>query len=284
MAERTAPPARWSDLTTRILSALVMLALAGGALFGGVALWSLFVLAVYALMLRELAGLCDPALPGIRRWMLALLPVTVAAVLLVVLGAARADAPELLPAGLRTRDLFIVALLPLAMGVFFLGRGRALWLAYGLLLAGAAITLVTLRAGNGPLPILLLVGIVMISDIAGYFAGRALGGPKFWPRISPKKTWSGTIAGWIGAAIFGAVAGAAVLGIGPWMGVPLAVVLAFAGQMGDIIESWMKRRVGVKDASALIPGHGGVLDRLDALVAVAALAGGVLWLIPQLSA
>ena len=112
--------------------------------------------------------------------------------------------------------------------------------------------------------ILWLVAVVVASDVLGYFAGRMLGGPKFWPAISPKKTWSGTVAGWIGAALVGLVV---VLTTGAgWALVPLSALVAFAGQMGDIAESWVKRRAGVKDASALIPGHGGVLDRFDALI------------------
>ena len=117
----------------------------------------------------------------------------------------------------------------------------------------------------------------MATDIVGYFAGRIFGGPKFWPRFSPKKTWSGTVAGWIGAGIFGALVGPGLLGVSWWACGLGAVVLSFAGQMGDIVESALKRRAGVKDSSSLIPGHGGVLDRLDALVAVAALAGVASW-------
>ncbi|MCB1346467.1 MAG: phosphatidate cytidylyltransferase, partial [Rhodobacteraceae bacterium] len=87
---------------------------------------------------------------------------------------------------------------------------------------------------------------------------------------SPKKTWSGTVAGWLLAALVG-WGFAAALNLG-WVLVPLSALLAFAGQMGDIAESAIKRRTGVKDSSALIPGHGGVLDRFDAMIAVAALA------------
>ena len=98
----------------------------------------------------------------------------------------------------------------------------------------------------------------------GYFAGRQIGGPLFWPAISPKKTWSGTIAGWLGAAVLGA-------GFALWQGkgwglVYISPLVAMAGQTGDIVESLIKRRAGVKDTSRLIPGHGGVLDRFDALI------------------
>ena len=98
----------------------------------------------------------------------------------------------------------------------------------------------------------------------GYFAGRSLGGPKFWPAISPKKTWSGTVAGWVGAALVGL--GFVVFTGAGWGLIVLSPLVSFAGQMGDIAESWIKRRTGVKDSSRLIPGHGGVLDRFDALI------------------
>jgi phosphatidate cytidylyltransferase len=120
--------------------------------------------------------------------------------------------------------------------------------------------LVSLRIGVGIEAVVWLVGVVILCDIGGYFAGRMLGGPKFWPAISPKKTWSGTAAGWICAAIWGFAFGGIGLAI-------VSIVIAFAGQLGDILESYLKRRAGIKDSSNLIPGHGGVLDRFDALVA-----------------
>ena len=109
--------------------------------------------------------------------------------------------------------------------------------------------------------------MVVISDVAGYFAGRMLGGPKFWPRVSPKKTWSGTVAGWVAAALIGLLfrsftnAGPDL----PW----ISVALSLASQMGDIAESALKRKMGVKDSSALIPGHGGLFDRFDGLLGAA---------------
>ena len=119
--------------------------------------------------------------------------------------------------------------------------------------------LVSLRINVGIEAVIWLVGVVILSDIGGYFAGRMIGGPKFWPAISPKKTWSGTAAGWICAAIWGFAFGGFGLAV-------LSIVIAFAGQLGDILESWLKRRAGIKDSSNLIPGHGGVLDRFDSLV------------------
>ncbi|HVG47023.1 MAG TPA: phosphatidate cytidylyltransferase, partial [Rubellimicrobium sp.] len=124
--------------------------------------------------------------------------------------------------------------------------------------------LVTFRLDYGFFWLLWLIGVVVMTDIAGYFAGRLIGGPKFWPRVSPKKTWSGTIAGWVGAALIGLVFNS-VAHVGAEI-VPLSVLLSIASQWGDIAESALKRRMGVKDTSALIPGHGGLFDRFDALL------------------
>ncbi len=167
----------------------------------------------------------------------------------------------------------LLALPPLAM-LLIARQLRIAAALYSLLILLAGIALISMR-GQGLQAIFWLVAVVVISDVLGYFAGRAFGGPKFWPAISPKKTWSGTVAGWIGALAFGV----AVLGFDTASPVVLVIfpLIAFAGQMGDILESWFKRRCGVKDSSNLIPGHGGVLDRFDALLAaavtLAALAG-----------
>jgi phosphatidate cytidylyltransferase len=134
----------------------------------------------------------------------------------------------------------------------------------------------------GPVAILWMFAVVWLTDIAAYFAGRRFGGPKLWPAVSPKKTWSGFLGG-LAAAV---AAGGAVVLIARRFGweapVPLgAVVLAsalasVASQLGDLGESALKRRFGAKDSGALIPGHGGVMDRLDGFWAVAALMGLVL--------
>jgi phosphatidate cytidylyltransferase len=105
-----------------------------------------------------------------------------------------------------------------------------------------------------------------------------LGGPKFWPAISPKKTWSGTVAGWLGAVAVGYGFWAA--GFGAWHLLWASPFVAFAGQMGDIAESAIKRRTGVKDSSNLIPGHGGLLDRFDALAFAAITTAALHVLVP----
>jgi phosphatidate cytidylyltransferase len=110
-----------------------------------------------------------------------------------------------------------------------------------------------------------------VTDIGGFFAGRGIGGPKLWPRISPKKTWAGAVGGF--AASLVVAAGFAAFGLGK--SVPLLLTgaaLSIVSQLGDLFESAVKRRFGVKDSSNLIPGHGGLMDRLDGFVAAVVLA------------
>jgi phosphatidate cytidylyltransferase len=126
--------------------------------------------------------------------------------------------------------------------------------------------------------ILWLFCVIWATDICAYFTGRTLGGPKLAPRASPNKTWSGLAGGVVGAAAVG-VATAMILGQGSVVALAaFSGALAVAGQGGDIAESAIKRRFGVKDSSKLIPGHGGVMDRVDGLVAAAVVALAVGWL------
>ena len=145
--------------------------------------------------------------------------------------------------------------------------GRAVAGACLALILLAGLGLMSLRAEFGALWVLWLVALVVGSDVAGYFAGRSFGGPKLWPRVSPKKTWSGTVAGW-GVAVAIALAFMPPLGAGAGL-IVASILITMAGQVGDIAESAIKRHADVKDSSNLIPGHGGVMDRFDALVAAA---------------
>lgn len=115
----------------------------------------------------------------------------------------------------------------------------------------------------GTFGVIILAVLVILSDVAGYIIGRAVGGRKFWPAISPKKTWSGIIAGWVLAALFGYIL---IQNLGNIFLVPICISVVIGAQLGDIAESWVKRRTSVKDSSNLIPGHGGVLDRFDGFI------------------
>lgn len=156
------------------------------------------------------------------------------------------------------------------------GAGRRLWALSGALYCGLpAVALVWLRGddGAGLFLMLLLMLVVWATDIGAYAAGRTIGGPLLMPAVSPKKTWAGLIGGMLCAAVVGALANG-FTAFGPHaqfnVGLPLgAAVLAVVAQAGDLFESWVKRRWGVKDSSNIIPGHGGVLDRVDGLLSVA---------------
>jgi len=253
-----APPnpstGKWGDLVPRVGSAIVMVAFGASALWAGGAWYSGMILLVVALMLWELLRMAAPENSA-------------AAVQAALLGAGALAALVFLPA-VFLFPVLIAAVLVISGG----SKARKRWVipfSAGIILAG--LSLIQLRSVAGLSWVLWLVGIVVATDIAGYVAGRMIGGPKFWPRFSPKKTWSGTIAGWICAALISW--GFATEFDLPMVMVLGGVVMSFASQMGDIAESALKRMTGVKDSSNLIPGHGGVMDRFDGMMAAALLAG-----------
>jgi phosphatidate cytidylyltransferase len=137
----------------------------------------------------------------------------------------------------------------------------------------AASALLWLRADpiTGRANLLFLLLLIWASDIGAYLAGRLIGGPRLAPLISPGKTWSGAAGGIAAALAVGWGAVCITTGTLAWATV-VALILCIVGQLGDLAESWAKRRFGVKDSGTIIPGHGGLLDRLDALLAVAPFA------------
>jgi phosphatidate cytidylyltransferase len=165
-----------------------------------------------------------------------------------------------------------VAVVVLALGLVLVtavAAGRRVWVAAGFVYAsGAELASVLLRldASEGWHALVLVFLVVWASDIGGYVAGRSLGGPKLAPRISPNKTWAGAIGGF--AASLAAAAAWSFAGAGGLSAMlALAAVLSVVSQLGDLLESAVKRHFGVKDSSHIIPGHGGLLDRLDGYVA-----------------
>lgn len=148
-------------------------------------------------------------------------------------------------------------------------RGLGGWLPGGIVYAGlSALSLASIRGSDsaGLKAMLVIFAIVWATDILAYFVGRAIGGPKLAPRISPGKTWSGAIGGTVAALVFGLGAIALAGGSVSARTALLIVALSVFSQIGDLFESFIKRRFGVKDSSRLIPGHGGVMDRVDGLV------------------
>ncbi len=155
---------------------------------------------------------------------------------------------------------------------------RGIWLAAGAGYVGlAAFMLTVLRTHNETaFWAVLVVAAVMATDIGAYFAGRTIGGPKIAPLISPSKTWSGLLGGMTAAAatVFGAFHFVDEVPFSmAWMTLLTGALIALIAQAGDFFESWMKRRAGVKDSGRLIPGHGGLFDRLDGLLAVCFVLG-----------
>ncbi len=244
---------KWEDLKTRSLSALVMIAVGALDIWVGGGWFLALIAMVCGLMIWELVRMLAPSAPLIAKGLGVLASCAVAVAILVPTFAG------------------VLALIaPVVAGAILLRAQRLVYVLYAPVIMLAAYALVSARAlEEGITWLVWLLLVVVVTDIAGYFAGKAFGGPKFWPSISPKKTWSGTAAGWAGAALVGA-AFVPLTEAGPLL-VVVSILTSFASQMGDIAESAIKRRMGVKDSSRLIPGHGGVLDRFDGLIGAAML-------------
>jgi len=154
-------------------------------------------------------------------------------------------------------------------------REARMWSGAGLLYASLAFVPAAMLREDpkfGFTAIVWLYAVVWLTDIAAYFFGRFIGGPKLAPLISPKKTWSGALGG----TLFGVLGGVAVATLAnarfAFMSIVIALIISAVSQTGDIFESFVKRKFGKKDASGILPGHGGVMDRIDGFVAAAAIA------------
>ena len=245
------------NLVTRVVVALVLaplallIAWAGGPLW--IALVALATIGLYVEWLMIVGGAGDT-------WTVAA-GVGALAVSGLALAFGRAD----------------YALVVLAVGVaavIVTARHQRLWSVVGFCYAVAAelaSVLVRVDGAYGFIALIFVLLVVWATDSGGYFAGRGIGGPKLWPRVSPKKTWAGAVGGLAGS--LAVAAGFAAFGFGKMA--PLLLLGAFlsiVSQLGDLFESAVKRRFGVKDSSQIIPGHGGLLDRLDGFVAAIVLA------------
>ena len=261
-----------SGLRTRIMSALVLAPIALGLTYLGGAAFNGMLLLAAVLMAYEWNRLCCGG-------------TTAAGALIIVAMLAGVGAAAAGLAGIALGVTLIAAGLAFAITAALSGMSqrRPLWLAAGVVyIALPCIAVIWLRAapGNGLAIILWLLAVIWATDIGAYFAGRGIGGPKLAPRISPQKTWAGLAGGMIAAGAVGATA-AIVL---DWPNAPgvilFSIGLAVIAQGGDLMESAIKRAFKVKDSGSLIPGHGGLLDRLDGLmtaapsVAAVALIGG----------
>ncbi|WP_433995958.1 phosphatidate cytidylyltransferase [Bradyrhizobium tropiciagri] len=245
------------NLVMRVVAALVLAPVAIAlAYLGGIA-WSLLATVVAVGLYVEWL-----VVTGLGRELRVVVPGALALLLAgLCLMAGRIDA---------ALDMLLVGVVAVALtsGV------RRSWAIAGLLYAAAAeIASVLLRndPAKGFAALMFVLLIVWVTDIGGYFAGRSIGGPKLWVRVSPKKTWAGAIGGFVASLVVAAGFAAFEIGTtGPLL--VLGAVLSVVSQLGDLFESAVKRRFGVKDSSHIIPGHGGLLDRLDGFVAAVIVA------------
>jgi phosphatidate cytidylyltransferase len=176
--------------------------------------------------------------------------------------------------GVVVLGAFTVAAMSAALPAAHRGDVSARWPAAGAIYAGIVLICpIVLRRDPelGVAAVLFLFATVWATDIFAYLVGSTLGGPLLWRRVSPKKTWAGAIGGSAGGIAAGSAVAYASAGTQPLVAGVLALILSIAAQLGDLLESWVKRRFGAKDTSTLIPGHGGVMDRVDGLL-LAALA------------
>ena len=243
----TARPSAWRDLKARLISALVLVIVAGTAIGLGGWFYKALVLAAMVGMAAEAGVLFGLAS---RSWRGSLYMLWAAGAWL----AAATGRWEAIPAFCISALVF-GAPLCLIMCIIVLAGNALLWL-----------------RPEGVLPVLFVICVVVASDSCAYLTGRMIGGPKLAPRISPGKTWSGSVGGLVGALACGTLI-ATYAGQG---GVATAAlwgaVLGIVAQAGDLAESGMKRALGVKDSGTLLPGHGGLLDRFDGLVFAAPVA------------
>ncbi|WP_295311683.1 phosphatidate cytidylyltransferase [Roseobacter sp.] len=238
---------KWSDLAIRMGSGAAMVVLGLLGVWVGGHLFHVMVALICGLMVWELVRMVHPDAPPVA---LQLGGLAGAATLLAIY----------LPLGFALP----VLLAPALVGFGQLAAYRTIFMVFTGMVLLAGFGMMQVRDDMGFVWMLWLVLVVVATDVVGYFAGRTIGGPKFWPRVSPKKTWAGTGFGWVGAALVGYLFMSRT-GVGPQL-VGVSVAVSMASQMGDIAESAIKRRVGVKDSSNLIPGHGGLLDRFDGML------------------
>lgn len=251
----TAEPRKFRNLAKRTATALVLIAVALAALYAG--RWSFWLLAA----LLAVAMIVEWAwLMGVVRWKTAVAALAVAALMVFIHPSLRLiDETALMAlAGAALAGSLLTISLRVGMGIFYVGL--------------ATVAIVFLREQEGLVLTLWTLAIVWGTDIAAYFTGKLIGGPKLAPKLSPNKTWAGLIGG-IAAATAVSAAFVAETEL-PETLIPFAALLAIVAQSGDVYESWLKRRAGVKDSSNLFPGHGGALDRLDGLMPVAICVAG----------
>ncbi len=259
------PSSRWNDLSLRVITGGALLALGLAEVWIGGTPFAVIVALVVGITVLELAGMVAD-LRGV--WALALGALACACIIV-------------------SREIaFPVSLLMLSLpalaGAIFVQRRRTTFAVFAFCIVVAGYGLTEFRDERGAILTLWLVSTVVASDIAGYFGGRMIGGRKLWLTVSPGKTWAGTVSGWLATSLVGL--GFALTGDAGFHLVWISVLVGFASQAGDLVQSALKRRVDVKDSGELLPGHGGFFDRFDSLLGAALFVtlAQPLWRLPLL--
>jgi phosphatidate cytidylyltransferase len=247
---------RWRDLAPRILSAMIMAPLSVGAIYAGGLVWQATLTMLATIAVYECVLLCGVAIES-----------RLALIALVAIPAAQA---LFLATGLSVAPLLAVAAFTLA-----LARPARKLAACVLCVGLGYVSLLLIRQGpRGMEDLLFVMVVVWANDVGAYITGRMFGGRRMAPRLSPGKTWAGAGGGLVLSVIAGLVI-ALIFAAPPhsqYWAEGVAVLLSVAAQAGDLLESAMKRHFGKKDSGSLIPGHGGLLDRVDGLLAAAPVA------------
>lgn len=269
MTEPVVKKAKWSGLGVRLLTGIiVVLVCIAPFYFGGYA-WALLVALFSGRMMFEWLRMSDPNGSTLS------LSIAIVGLLIALIYAAQG-----MP------FWAIAAMIVATLTGVFEGRNRERmgWIAVGLpYIIVPAVLIILLRgsdvgfATRGFTQLLFIILIVIAADVGAYFGGSTFRGPKLAPKLSPNKTWSGAVSGLVCACMISALIGL-LIGLSAVQAVALAIPIVILSVLGDLLESAAKRRLGVKDTGALLPGHGGLLDRLDSLMA-AVVGGAILFTI-----
>ena len=251
----------WNDLEPRLISGVLLLFVSGVCIFLGGYFFTLFIIALVGIMHWELGKMLSP-LSAQAMWFSAILSMVVTFFLI--------DYQSLLWP-------LLILFINFHFQRNFFHHSRNFGALYSLAVIICGIVFYKVRLDFGLLHTIWLIGIVVVTDTAGFIIGRIIGGPKVFPRISPKKTWSGVLAGWLAVGIF---SWSFVGNVAPnnlfFTFVSISIILSVAAQIGDMIQSHLKRKNDVKDSSSLLPGHGGFMDRFDGFIGSTVVTGLVI--------
>jgi phosphatidate cytidylyltransferase len=248
----------WQDLRLRLFSASLLLFVSTFCIYFGNHLFTLFIISLVGVMHWELGKMLSP-MSTQAMWFSAILSMLATFCLL-------------LPTGFLWPILILLMNFHFQKNFFHHNRNFGAFYSLAVIICG--IIFFRIRLEFGLYHTVWLIGIVVVTDTAGYLIGRIIGGPKVFPRISPKKTWAGVLAGWFAVGLF---SWSFVENIAPQSlfikFISISIILSVSAQIGDMIQSHLKRRSDVKDSSSLLPGHGGFMDRFDGFVGAMVVTG-----------